>query len=146
MRNLIAILSLSAVAVLVGAGCAGPEKKLGRGITNATEAFRLGEFRRSMEQTALWHGPEAAYSTGFIRGVNRTLVRTGLGFYEMLTFPFPSYEPKLTHKYSASPVYPDNYTPNLVEDSTFAPDTSLGFAGGDVAPFVPGSRFRVFDN
>jgi hypothetical protein len=44
-----------------------------------------------------------------------------------------------------SPVYPDNYTPDLVEDSTIATDTNLGFSGGDVMPFLPGSRFRVFD-
>jgi hypothetical protein len=27
----------------------------------------------------------------------------------------------------------------------FATDTNLGFSGGDVAPFIPGSRFRIFD-
>jgi hypothetical protein len=44
-----------------------------------------------------------------------------------------------------SPVYPDSYTPNLVEDSSFATDTNLGFSGGDVNPLMPGSRFRIFD-
>ena len=43
------------------------------------------------------------------------------------------------------PVYPDSYTPNLIADPSFGPDASLGFSGGDVAPFIPGSRFRVFD-
>ena len=33
-----------------------------------------------------------------------------------------------------------------VSDSIFDTDTSLGFSGGDVFPFVQGSRFRVFDN
>jgi hypothetical protein len=28
----------------------------------------------------------------------------------------------------------------------FDTDTYMGFSGGDVAPFIPGSRFRVFDN
>ena len=28
----------------------------------------------------------------------------------------------------------------------FDTDTYTGFSGGDVAPFIPGSRFRVFDN
>jgi len=26
------------------------------------------------------------------------------------------------------------------------PDTALGFSGGDLAPMIPGSRFRIFDN
>ena len=145
MRSTIAILTLAAVIGL-GAGCAGPEKKLGRGFNNTTEIVRMGEMRRTMEQTALWYGPETAYSTGFIKGMNRTLCRTGLGIYEVLTFPFPSYEPIMTHKFAPNPVYPDNFRPGLVEDSMFSPDTSLGFAGGDVAPMIPGSRFRIFDN
>jgi hypothetical protein len=43
-------------------------------------------------------------------------------------------------------VYPDSYKPRLLSDSTFDTDTSLGFSGGDVMPFVPGSRFHIFDN
>jgi len=139
------------LCVLVGAmiiivGCAGPEKKLGRGITNVTEFARMGEIRRSVEQTALWEGTDSAYTTGFIRGFNRSVARTLIGAYEIVTFPFPSYGPIFTNTISPNPVYPDSYKPNLIEDQTFAPDTSLGFAGGDVAPFIPGSRFRVFDN
>jgi hypothetical protein len=34
----------------------------------------------------------------------------------------------------------------LVDDPTFATDTNLGFGGGDVAPFLPGSRFSVFES
>jgi putative exosortase-associated protein (TIGR04073 family) len=145
MRKPIVILAILAVIVLAP-GCAGPEKKLGRGFINFTEFTRLGELRRSVEQTALWHSPETAYTTGFIRGMNRTMARTGIGLYEILTFPFPSYEPYYTHKYPANPVYPDSYKPGLIEDQTFSPDTSLGFGGGDVIPFSPGSRFRIFDN
>lgn len=146
MRKPILILSAVVVATLFTSGCAGPEKKLGRGMNNLTEFVRMGEMRRSVEQTALWDGPETAYTTGFIKGFNRSLVRTGMGLYEVLTFPIPSYDPMLTHRYSAKPVYPDSYKPNLIEDQVFSPDTSLGFAGGDVAPMIPGSRFRVFDN
>ena len=28
----------------------------------------------------------------------------------------------------------------------FDTDTYTGFSGGDIAPFLPGSRFKVFDN
>jgi putative exosortase-associated protein (TIGR04073 family) len=93
----------------------------------------------------LFYSPDTAYGVGFIKGLNRTLVRTGVGVYEMVTAPLPPYDPVFTDYLSPHPVYPDNYTPNLVEDSTFATDTNLGFSGGDVMPFAPGSRFRIFD-
>ncbi len=105
----------------------------------------MGELRRSMEQTALFDGPDAAYTTGFIRGLNRTLARTGLGVYEMVTAPIPPYDPLLTTYLAPGTVYPDSYKPSMVEDSSFSTDTNLGFGGGDVAPMVPGSRFRIFD-
>ena len=159
------LLALAGLVVLAS-GCAGPEKKLGRGLMNTTEIFRLGEIRRSMEQTALWENTDSMATTGFLRGMHRTLVRTGIGLYEVVTFPIPSYEPHMTStnrtypdanmrnkKYpwggmtlSEYPAYPDSYKPGLVSDSAFATDTSLGFSGGDVAPMIPGSRFRIFDN
>ena len=141
-------LPILAAIVLVGAlasGCANTEKKFGRGMSNFIEPLRLGEMRRSMEQTGLFDGPDAAYGAGFIRGLNRTLARTGVGIYEIVTAPLPPYDPVWTDYLSPSPVYPDNYTPNLAEDSTFATDANLGFSGGDVMPFIPGSRFRIFD-
>lgn len=153
-------------AVAFTAGCAGPEKKLGRGLLNVTEFARLGEVRRSMEQTHLWENTDSAYTTGVIRGVNRSLARTAIGVYEIVTFPFPSYGPVLTSKdpiypdanmrnrtypfggvtLSEYPTYPDSYKPGVISDSIFSTDTALGFSGGDVAPFIPGSRFRIFDN
>jgi putative exosortase-associated protein (TIGR04073 family) len=137
-----------AAVVMIGAlatGCANTERKFGRGMSNLVEPLRLGEMRRSMEQTGLFDGPDASYGVGFIRGLNRTLARTGVGIYEIVTAPIPPYDPVWTSYLTPNPVYPDNYVPNLAEDSTFATDTNLGFSGGDVMPFVPGSRFRIFD-
>ena len=135
--------ALTAVAVgVIATGCAGPEQKLGRGINNMTELTRGGEIRRSVEQTAIWDGTDKAYTTGFIRGFNRTMARTAVGIYEVVSFPFPPYDPVF---FPSAPVYPDSYTPNLIADPTFGPDAALGFSGGDVAPMVPGSRFRIFD-
>jgi len=137
---------LAAVAVIAMAtGCANTERKFGRGMSNIMEPLRMGELRRSMEQTALFDGPDAAYTTGFFRGLNRTFARTGVGIYEIVTAPIPPYDPVFTTYLAPAPVYPDSYTPSLVEDSTFATDTTIGFSGGDVAPMIPGSRFRVFD-
>ena len=151
MRTKLSILGLVMVLAALATGCAGPQKKLGRGINNFTEIVRAGELRREVEQTALWDGPAAAYTSGMLGGLNRTFVRTVVGAYEIATFPFPSYEPIL-RKYgpilpdaSVDPVWPDSYTPKLISDTTFEPDAALGFSGGDIAPFVPGSRFRIFD-
>jgi putative exosortase-associated protein (TIGR04073 family) len=137
-----------ALGLLLTAGCehvAKTEQKFGRGMMNTFEIVRAGEFRRSMEQSALFYSPDTAYGTGFIRGVNRTLARTGIGIYEVITAPFPPYDPVATDHFAPDPVYPDNYVPHLVEDSMFATDSNLGFAGGAVAPMIPGSRFRIFD-
>src|SRR5262245_31271535 len=141
MRNRIALLALSVLAATFLSGCANAEKKFGRGMMNITEVLRLGEIRRSMEQTALFDSPEAGYTTGFIVGLNKTLAREGIGVYEIVTAPFPPYEPVATDYLSPGPVYPDSYRPGIIEGSTFATDTNLGFSGGDVAPYVPGSRF-----
>ena len=141
MRKTISLL-VCVGAALLAVGCAGPERKLGRGLNNFTELVRMGEIRRSMEQTALWENTEAAYTTGFLRGLNSSIRRTAVGAFEIVSFPIPSYEPYLLPE---NPIYPDSYRPRLIADPTFGPDSSLGFSGGDVVPFFPGSRFRIFD-
>lgn len=151
MRNTLPLTLAALVLAFLTAGCSGPEKKLGRGINNLTEFARLGEINRSVEQTALWDGAPTAYTTGFIKGINRSLVRTGVGLYEVVTFPIPSYDPVLRPggpilpDASVDPAYPDSYKPRLIASPTFETDANMGFSGGDVIPFVPGSRFRIFD-
>jgi len=149
MRQISSLLAITALVATFCAGCAGPERKFGRGMSNTYEIVRGGEFRRTMEQTALFEGPDYAYFSGFFTGLNRTLGRTGIGIYEVLTFPLPNpgrgYNPVCTDTFAPGPVYPDNYQPALLEDSMFSTDTNLGFAGGDVLPMVPGCRFRIFD-
>jgi putative exosortase-associated protein (TIGR04073 family) len=145
MHTTIFRLALVAAVAFSAFGCARTEQKLGRGIRNVTEVTRMGEMRRTVEQTALFDGPDMAYSTGFIRGLNKTLARTGIGIYEILTAPFPPYEPVFTDYLSEHPQYPDSHRPQMIADPTVGPDTYLGFSGGDVAPMFPGSRFRIFD-
>jgi len=106
----------------------------------------LGEMRREVEQTVLFDGPDKGYTLGFFRGLNKSLVRTGVGVYEMVTAPLPPYDPVMTHYLPAENVYPDSFKPDRLADQTMATDTHMGFSGGDIAPMVPGSRFRVFDN
>lgn len=142
-----AIISVIAASIFA-TGCAGPERKLGRGFTNMTEFARMGEMNRSIEQTAVFNDPETAYTTGVIHGFDRSVARTFVGLYEVLTFPIPNYSGKDYGPIMMpeGAVYPDSYRPNMIADSVTSPDASLGFGGGDVAPFVPGSRFRIFDN
>ncbi len=146
MRTTLPVFAGIITAAALLSGCANTEQKLGRGLSNMTEIVRLGEMRRTMEQTAVTDGPDAAYTTGFVRGFNRTMARTGIGIYEVVTCPLPPYHPIATDYLAPGPVYPDSYVPSVMEDSTFASDANLGFSGGDVAPFVPGSRFRIFDS
>lgn len=170
MRKPISVLLCAFAVSILAVGCSGPSYKLGRGLNNMTEFSRGGDLRRSVEQTYLWQGPEAAYTTGVIQGFNRSVVRTFAGVAEVVTFPIPtpSYEPFYAIKgkgagdvyiggpyqtrqfwsfdfLTRNPTYPSNFHPGVLADSTFATDTALGFSAGDAAPFVPGSRFHVFD-
>ena len=148
MRKTLPFLAVLVIGSLM-AGCANPEKKLGRGLNNTLDVVRLGELRRTMEQSALFDGGDYSYTSGFVKGFNRTVARTCLGVYEVVTFPLPTpghgYDPLFTDTFVPGSVYPDNYRPHVVEDSTYATDSNLGFSGGDIAPMFPGSRFRVFD-
>lgn len=146
MRKTLPYLAVLLVAPVLFSGCANTERKFGRGMSNMFELVRGGEFRRSMEQTGLFESPDTAYGYGFVRGINRSLARAGIGVYEVVTAPFPPYDPVCTDYFAPGAVYPDNYNPDLLEDSLFATDTNLGFSGGDVAPMIPGSRFRIFDS
>jgi len=146
MRKPLSILGAVALVGVLVSGCAGPEKKLGRGVTNVSELARWSEMSRSIEQSALFGAPDQGTATGMIRGMNRTLARAGIGLYEMITFPFPPYDAVATSYLTPQPVYPDSYKPGMFEDSIFATDSRTGFSGGEFAPIIPGSRFKIFDN
>ena len=134
------------MVALLGVGCAGPEHKLGRGLANMTEIVRLNELHRSVEQSGLFYGTDVGMTTGVVKGFDRTLARTGLGIYEVLTFPLPPYHPIWTSYLAPKPEYMDGYAPRKWDEPVFYTDYSLGFSGGDIAPWVPGSQFTVFDN
>lgn len=145
------LLLLSAVVVsLAMTGCKGPEQKLARGYNNLYEVVRWGDLRRGMEQDAVFSTPDVDYSYGAVHGFTQSISRIGLGVCEMVTFPIPNppnwdYKAVCTNYISASPQFPASYKPGIISGSTFDTDTYTGFSGGDVAPFIPGSRFQVFD-
>ncbi len=144
MRNVLPLLALIALFAAFTSGCAGPEEKLGRGIRNTCEVGRLGELRYSMEQTAVWDSPQKACTTGVIQGVDHSLARTGIGLYEVITFPFPPYHPVCTSYIPAQPVYPDNYQPNLPDDPLYKTDQHIGYTEGNSFSYMPGCQFNVF--
>ena len=146
MLNILRFLSLFLIAAIVATGCAGPEEKLGRGVRNTCEIVRLGGLRTSMEQTAVWNSPSEAVTTGVVKGLDLSLARTGLGVYEVVTFPIPPYHPVCTKYITALPTYPDNYRPSLPDDPLYRTDQYIGFSGGNVFGFIPGSQFNVFGN
>jgi putative exosortase-associated protein (TIGR04073 family) len=145
MRNILSFLATLVIAGALTSGCSSAEKKFGRGMSNMGEFARLGEMRRSIEQTALFERPGRHYTTGFIRGLNRSLARTGVGVYEVVTAAFPPYDPVFTDYLSPDCVYPANYRPDILDDSLFATDSEMGFSGVDITPFIPGSRFKIFN-
>ena len=111
MRNIFPFLATLVIAGALSSGCANTETKLGRGMSNMTEFARLGEMRREIEQTALFDQPGGHYATGFIRGLSKSFARTGVGVYEVVTAPFPPYDPVFTDYLSPNPAYPDSYQP-----------------------------------
>ena len=139
-------LACAALAAVFTSGCTGPETKLGRGVSNTLEPARMGEMRRSVEQAAIFDSPSAGYTFGVVRGFDHTVARTAMGAFEVVTFPLPPYQPLFTSYVKPSPVFPESYKPGRISEGLFDTDTYMGFSGGDVAPFIPGSRFRVFDN
>jgi putative exosortase-associated protein (TIGR04073 family) len=143
MRNVLTLLGLLALAATFTSGCAGPEEKLGRGVRNTCDVVRMGELRGSMEQSAVWDSPSDAATTGVVKGVDRTVARTGIGLYEIITFPFPPYHPVCTKYLSPEPCFPSNNHPGLADDPLYHTDASIGFSGGTIAGFVPGSQFQV---
>jgi putative exosortase-associated protein (TIGR04073 family) len=146
MRNVINLLAVAALTALFTAGCAGPETKMGRGVSNTLAIVNMGEINRGVEQGAVVGSPGPGYATGFIHGFDQAIKRTGLGIYEIVTFPIPPYHPVLTKYVPPTPQFPDSYHPGLFDGPTTQTDTYFGFSGGDIFPMVPGSRFSVFPN
>ncbi|MGC3961370.1 MAG: exosortase system-associated protein, TIGR04073 family [Verrucomicrobiota bacterium] len=106
MAKRFSILGAVVLLAMLVAGCSNAEKKFGRGVNNIYEPIRLAEMRRSIEDTSLSNPEDVNYHTGVVRGFNRTLARTGVGIYEIITFPFPPYDPVFTDYLTPNPRVP----------------------------------------
>lgn len=141
MRSILHFLAVLPIVALLTSGCINAQEKLGRGIRNTVEPVRMGDLRRSMEQTSVWDSPAEGATTGVVTGVCHTAARTGIGIYEILTFPFPPYHPVATKYVSPLPTYPDNCKPGLPFDPLYSTDHYIGYQTGVAFGFVPGNQF-----
>lgn len=74
--------------------------KLGRGIANTLTGWV--EIPKNVYTTSVEDNPLAGVTLGLAKGAGMTLVRTGAGIYEIVTFPFPlpeAYKPILEPEY-----------------------------------------------
>ncbi len=136
VKTVCTLAAVGAVALLTG--CSSAEQKLGRGIANVLEPIRLGELTRSTEQTYLADGPVVAQSYGYVHGITRTVQRTLVGAFDIVTFPIPT-DPLIT---PSEPVFPDSYAPGMAANLGVETDRYLGEDSGTVLPTVAGSSFN----
>lgn len=73
-----------------------PAKKLGRGLANILTGWV--ELPKNIYETSVEENVLSGLTMGLAKGVGMTIVRTGAGVYETVTFPFPipeDYKPVL---------------------------------------------------
>ncbi len=73
-----------------------PAKKLGRGLANVLTGWV--ELPKNIYETSVEENVLSGLTMGLAKGVGMTIVRTGAGVYETVTFPFPipeDYQPVL---------------------------------------------------
>lgn len=64
-----------------------PVKKLGRGIANILTGWV--ELPKNIYETSVEENVLSGLTMGLAKGVGMSIVRTGAGVYETVTFPFP---------------------------------------------------------
>lgn len=73
-----------------------PAKKLGRGLANVLTGWV--ELPKNIYDTSVEENVLSGLTMGLAKGIGMTIVRTGAGVYETVTFPFPipeDYQPVL---------------------------------------------------
>ena len=82
-----------------------PAKKLGRGIANILTGWV--EIPKNVYNTSIESNPLVGLTVGTAKGIGMSIVRTGAGVYELITFPFP---------------LPEDYMPILEPEFVFQTD------------------------
>ena len=139
--NLYVVLAAAGLMPLL-TGCNSMEKKLGRGLTNLAEPLRMGELMRSTEQNSIALDSDGSPGYGLVHGFARTIERTAVGAFEVVTFPIPT-QPII---YPVNPVFPDSQERSQIGYAGIGSDQFIGFQDSSVAPFIPGSEFNPLQN
>jgi putative exosortase-associated protein (TIGR04073 family) len=80
----------------------GPTRKLARAVANLCPVWAFTEVPNTIGEINIREGNSAAMTYGFIQGFGKFFCRMGFGWYEFVTFPWPTY------KGSYRPFYRDN--------------------------------------
>ena len=94
---------LCSLLLLVGVACYadiqdppandyGPTRKLARALANICPLTACTEIPDTIGMINIREGNTAAWTYGPVKGVGRMFYRFGFGWYEFLTFPFPTYK------------------------------------------------------
>ncbi|MBU4377015.1 MAG: exosortase system-associated protein, TIGR04073 family [Candidatus Omnitrophica bacterium] len=83
----IALVMVMVLAVATVSYAQDPAKKLGRGLANILTGWI--ELPKNIYDTSVEDNPLAGLTIGLAKGIGMTIVRTGAGIYEVVTFPFP---------------------------------------------------------
>ncbi len=83
----IAIVMVMVLALATASYAQDPAKKLGRGLANILTGWI--ELPKNIYDTSVEDNPLAGLTIGLAKGIGMTIVRTGAGIYEVVTFPFP---------------------------------------------------------
>ncbi|MEA3305453.1 MAG: exosortase system-associated protein, TIGR04073 family [Candidatus Omnitrophota bacterium] len=100
---IIACVMVLILAVATSGYAQDPAKKLGRGLANILTGWI--ELPKNVYDTSVEDSPLAGLTIGLAKGVGMTIVRTGAGIYEIVTFPFP---------------IPEDYAPVLEPEFVFS--------------------------
>ncbi|MHA3774221.1 exosortase system-associated protein, TIGR04073 family [Verrucomicrobiota bacterium sgz303538] len=79
----------------------GPTRKLGRGLANI--AFGVTEIIQTPAEINEREGNAAAASYGVVKGFGRFFFRIGMGVYDVVTHPFPTYKDSYRPPYKLDP-------------------------------------------
>lgn len=108
----------------------GPTRKLGRGLGNMI--FGVTEIIQTPAEINNREGNSAGASYGVVRGLGRFFFRFGVGFYEVVTFPFPITKGSYRPPYKLNPPWIhggyEEFPPELGFDSRL--DYSRDYSNG----------------
>lgn len=84
---IIAVVMVAVLALATTSYAQDPAKKLGRGLANILTGWI--ELPKNIYDVSVEENPLAGLTIGLAKGIGMTIVRTGAGIYEVVTFPFP---------------------------------------------------------